>query len=161
VIQRGLRQHGGGDTPGRPPQQVPDERAADAEAQHHKLRDAEVIHQAELVIGMRVPRPVDLERAAGFAAIGVAQIHRDNAVLALELVHRVEGVVREARDRGVQPAPGDHQQREAGADLLVMNTDFAFFVERHGVSPFPVWVSTRDCFVAALLAMTTYRCHCE
>ena len=32
-----LRQHGGGDAPRRPPQQVPDERAADAEAQHQEL----------------------------------------------------------------------------------------------------------------------------
>ena len=75
---------------GRPPQQVPDERAADAEAHHHELVDAQVIHQAELVVGVRVPGPVDLERAGGLAAVGVAQVHRDAAVLVLELLDRVE-----------------------------------------------------------------------
>ena len=92
----------------------------------------EVIHQAEMVVGIGVPRPVDLERARGLAAIGVAQIRRDAAVFVLELLHRVERVVREARDRRVQPAAGDHQQREAGAGLFVMDADVAFFVERHG-----------------------------
>src|SRR6266446_6154375 len=77
------------------------------------------------------PRAVDCEWAGGLAAIGVAQIRRDNAVLALELLHRVEGVVREARDRGVQPAAGDDQQREAGADLLIVDADVTLFVERH------------------------------
>ncbi len=70
----GLRQHGCDNTIRRPPQEVPDEGAADAEAQHHELLDAQVIHQTELVIGMRIPRPVDLERAGGLAAIGVAQV---------------------------------------------------------------------------------------
>ena len=86
----GLRQHGGDHAVGRALDQVPDERAADAEAQHHELVDAEVIHQAEVVVGVGVPRPVDLERAGGLAAIGVAQVRRDAAVLALELLHGVE-----------------------------------------------------------------------
>jgi hypothetical protein len=62
-----------------------DERAADAEAQHHELPDAQVVHQAKMVVGVGVPGPVDLERAGGLPAIGVAQIRRDDAVLALEL----------------------------------------------------------------------------
>ena len=128
----GLRQHGRDDAFGRSLQQVPDEGAADAEAQHHELPDAQVIHQAELVVGVRVPGPVDLERAGGLAAVGVAQIRRDHAVLALELLHRVEGVVREARDRRVQPAAGDDHQREAGADLLVVDADVSSFIKRHG-----------------------------
>ena len=86
----GLRQHGRDDALGRPLQQVPDEGAADAEAHHHELVDAEVIHQAELVVGVGVPGPVDLERAGGLAAVGVAQVRRDAAVLALELLDRVE-----------------------------------------------------------------------
>ncbi len=58
-----LRQHGGRDAPGRSPQQVPDEGAADAEAQHQELADAQMIHQAEMVVGVGVPRSVDFERA--------------------------------------------------------------------------------------------------
>src|SRR5207245_669997 len=83
-----------------------DERAADAKAQHHELADAEVVHQAEMVVGVGVPRPVDLERARGLTAIGIAQIRRDDAILALEGLHRVEGMVRDAGDRRVQPAGG-------------------------------------------------------
>ena len=63
---------------------------ADAEAHHHELVDAQVIHQTEMVVGVRIPRPVDLERAGGLAAVGVAQVRRDAAVLALELLDRVE-----------------------------------------------------------------------
>ena len=128
----GLGQHGRDDPLGRPLQQVPDEGAADAEAQHHELRDAQVIHQAEVVVGVRVPGAVALQRAGGLAAVGVAQVRRDAAVLALELLHRVEGVVREARERGVQPATGDDHQREAGADLLVVDADVALFIKWHG-----------------------------
>ena len=86
----GLRQHGRDDSIRRPLQQVPDEGAADAEAQHHELVDAQMIHQPELVVGVGIPRPVDLERTGGLAAIGVAQVRRDAAVLPLELLDRVE-----------------------------------------------------------------------
>ncbi len=74
-----LRQHGGDGAPGRPLQQVPDERAADAEAEHHELADAEVAHQADMVVGVGVPGPIDLERPRGLAAIGFAQICRDDS----------------------------------------------------------------------------------
>ena len=94
--------------------------------------DAEVVHHAELVVGVGVPRPVDLERARGLAAIGVAQIRRDDAVFAFELFHRVKGMVREPRDRGIQPATGDDQQRKAGTDLFVMDADVTSLIERHG-----------------------------
>ena len=57
----------------------------------------QVIHQAEMVIGVGIPRPVDLERAGGLAAIGVAQVRRDAAVLSLELLDRVEGAARSSR----------------------------------------------------------------
>src|SRR4029450_8529923 len=40
----------------RPLNQVPDELAADAEAKHHELVDAEMIHQADMVVGVRIPR---------------------------------------------------------------------------------------------------------
>ena len=47
-----LRQHGGGNTIWCPSQKVPDKGAANAEAQHHELVDAQVIHQTEMVIGV-------------------------------------------------------------------------------------------------------------
>jgi hypothetical protein len=75
-----------------------------------------------MVIGIGVPRPVDVERAAAFAAIGIAQIGRDDAELALELVERVERMGRrKPRDGRVQPAAGDDQQRKAGTGLFKVN----------------------------------------
>src|SRR3979490_1568915 len=84
-----------------------------------------------MVVSVSVPWAVDRERTGGLAAIGVAQVGRDDAVLALELVERVEGVGREARDGRVQPAAGDDQQRKAGAGLFVIDANVAFFIERH------------------------------
>src|SRR5438105_4952464 len=43
----GLRRYGCDNTIGRPLQEVPDERATNAEAQRHELVDAQVIHQTE------------------------------------------------------------------------------------------------------------------
>jgi hypothetical protein len=43
------------------------------------------------VVGVCVPGPVDLERAGGLAAVGVAQVCRDTAVLVLELLDCVDG----------------------------------------------------------------------
>src|SRR5438128_7626849 len=132
AVAAGLRRHGGDDAVTGPLQQVPDERAADAEAEHHEFPDAEMIHQAEMIVGISVPWPVHFKRPRGLAALGVAQIGRDNAELALELVERVERVGREARDRGVQPATGDDQQREAGTDLLIVDADVALLIQWHG-----------------------------
>src|SRR5882724_5784468 len=127
----GPRQHGRDETLGCALQQVPDEGAADAEAQHQELPDAQVIHQAELVVGVCVPGPVDLQRAGGLAGVGVAQVRRDAAVLALELLPGVEGVVLEGRERGVQPAARDDHQREVGADRLVVNANVSLLIKRH------------------------------
>src|SRR6516225_365696 len=93
-----------------------------------------------MVVGIGLPRPVALKRARGLAALGVAQIGRDNAKLPLELVEWVERVRRKPRDRRVEPAAGDHQQREAGAGLFVMDTNLASFIERHGFLPFAIHV---------------------
>src|SRR6266446_3599558 len=128
----GLRRHGGDNAVTGPLQQIPDERAADAEAEHHEVPDAEMIHQAEMIVGIGVPWPVHCKRPRGLAALGVAQIGRDHAALALELVERVERVGREARHRGVQPATGDDQQREAGTDLLIVDADVALLIQWHG-----------------------------
>jgi hypothetical protein len=55
-----------------------------------------MIHHAEMVIGIGIPRPVDLERAGGLATVGVAQVRRDAAVLSLELPIASKGLVRPA-----------------------------------------------------------------
>src|SRR5262252_8099576 len=85
-----------------------------------------------MVVGISVPRPIDLKRTGGLATLGVAQIGRDNAKLTLALVEWVERVRREPRDRRVEPATGDHQQREARADLFVMDANLASLIEWHG-----------------------------
>ena len=66
-----------------------------------------MIHQAELVVGIGLPRPIDLDRAGGLAGGGVAQVRRDAAILSLELLDRVKGrVAREERDGRFNPPPG-------------------------------------------------------
>ena len=93
----------------------------------------QVIHQADVVVGVGVPRPIDLERAGGLAAIGVAQVGADAAELVLELRERVEGIaVVEQGGRRVQAAAGDEQQREARALFLVADADRPFLVEGRG-----------------------------
>src|SRR6266446_7957078 len=89
-----------------------------------------------MVVSIGVPRPVDLKRTGGLATLGIAQIGRDNAKLALELVEWVERVRREPRDRRVEPAAGDHHQREARADLFVMDANLASLIKRHSFSTF-------------------------
>src|ERR1700693_1814084 len=71
--------------------------------------------------------------------MGVAQVESDAAVLALELLDRVEGRITagEARDRRVQSAAGDEQQRETGTGLLEVDANGAFFVRAHGSSSSP------------------------
>src|SRR5439155_7814092 len=94
--------------------------------------------ETEMVIGICIPRPFDLERAGGLAAVGVAQVRRDAAVLSLELLDRVEGIAAgQAGDRRVQPPAGDEQQREAGTGLLIVDANGASFVEGHGNSSLP------------------------
>ena len=131
---RRLRQHGGDDAIWRALQQIPDQGAADAEAHHHELVDAEMIHQAELVVGVGIPGPVDLERARGLSGIGVAQVGGDAAVLALEFLEGVERRIGagEARNRRVQSAARDQQQRKAGTGLDIVDANVALFVKDHG-----------------------------
>src|SRR5512145_1828995 len=87
-----------------------------------------------MVVGIGVPRPIDLERPGGLAARRVAQVGRDTAVLVLEFRDRVERrpVRHEADGRVLAPA-GKDEQREARAGLLVVNADMTILVERHGV----------------------------
>src|SRR5262245_23609245 len=92
-----------------------------------------MVHDAEVVVGVGVPWPVDLQRAGRLTPIGVAQICRDAAVLCLELLDRVEGrIVLQAGNRGVQSPASDEHQWKAGAGFLEMYADSAFFVKGHG-----------------------------
>jgi len=50
-----------------------------------------VIHEGEVVVGIGVPRPVDLERARRLAARRVAQVGGDAAVLVLKSVIALNG----------------------------------------------------------------------
>jgi hypothetical protein len=95
-----------------------------------------------MVVSIGVPRPVDLKRTGGLATLGVAQIGRDYTKLALELVEWVERVRSERCDRRVEPAARDHQQREAGAGLFVINANLASLIERHAFSPFGKFMSS-------------------
>src|ERR1700674_1566282 len=89
-----------------------------------------MIHQAELVVGVGFPRPVDLDRAGGLAAGGVAQVRCDAAILSLELLNGVEGrVAGEEGYGGVQSSTGKQHQRETGPGLLIIDTNGAVFVE--------------------------------
>src|SRR5262245_13255625 len=91
-----------------------------------------MIHHTKVVIGERIPWPVDLERAGGVAAVGVAQVARDATVLALEFRDRVERSAGQTGDGRVQAAAGNEQQRKACAVLLEVDANGAFFVETHG-----------------------------
>src|SRR5580704_7927660 len=89
-----------------------------------------MIHQADLVVGVGFPRPVDLDRAGGLAAGGVAQVSCDAAILSLELLNGVEGrVAGEEGNGGVQSPARKQHQRETGPGLLIVDTNGAFFVE--------------------------------
>ena len=97
-----------------------------------------MIHQPQLVIGICIPRPIDLQRTRRLPTLGISQIHRDAAILALEFLHRIERrAVAQKPDRRVQTPAGDNQQRKPGPGLFVMDSDIAFFVERHGSSSRP------------------------
>src|SRR5438477_215444 len=142
----GLRQHGRDDTIGCPAQQVPDHRAADAESENEELVDAEVIHQAKVIVGVCVPWPVDFERAGGLPATGVAQVRSDAAVLCFELLHRIEGrVAGQVGDGRVQSPTSNHQQWEAATRLFKVNANGAFFVEAHGSSSLADLLSKQAC----------------
>ena len=64
----GLAKDGANDAVGRALHQLPGEAAADAVADEQELLDPEMIHQAELVIGERVPRVAGGNWAGGFTA---------------------------------------------------------------------------------------------
>src|SRR6478736_8095624 len=95
-----------------------------------------------MVVGVCIPRPVDLERAGGVAATRVAQVRRDAAVLPLELLDRVKRrTAGEAGDRRVQSSAGNEQKREAGTGLLEVDANSAFFVKGDSCSSLPSLLS--------------------
>src|ERR1700686_5099077 len=90
-----------------------------------------MIHQTDLVVGVGIPRPVNLYRSGGLPAGGVAQIGCDAAILSLEFLNGVEGrVAGEEGYGGVQSPSGKQHQREARPSLLIIvDTNRAFLVE--------------------------------
>src|SRR5262245_66478190 len=120
-----LAQQRGDDALRRALHQFHRERAAYAIAEEKELTDAEMVHQAELVVGERAPGIVDRYRAGGLAARGVTLVHGDDAKVALELFRDVDHRVRPDRDARVQAAAGRRQQRKARADLGVADAGVA------------------------------------
>src|SRR5262249_11351996 len=104
-----------------------------AEANDHELVDAEVIHQAELVVSIRFPRPVDLDKSNRLAAWRVAQVRCDAAILSLELFNSVERrIAGEEGNGGVQSAAREQHEREAGPDFLIVDANRALFEKLPG-----------------------------
>jgi len=134
-VTDGLAEYRGDDTLRRAFEELPGKAAADAIAHVEELANAEVVHQPQLVVGEGVPRILDRDRAARLAAIGIALVHRDAMEVVLELFHCVDHCGRPIADSRIEAAAGGDQQREAGSDLLVADTDVALLVKRHGVSP--------------------------
>src|SRR5262245_63857273 len=93
-----------------------------------------------MVVGVGIPRPVDLEWAGGLATIGVTQIRENAAVLALELLDRIERAGDQTGHPRVQRSAGDEQQRKAGTGLVIADADGASFVEL-GSSALPCLLS--------------------
>src|SRR5262249_25892127 len=96
--------------------------------------DAKLIQHAQVIVGIGIPGAVDLERAGGVAAAGIAQVGRDAAVLTLEFRDRIEWSASEGGERRIQSAARNDQQRKAGPVLLKADTNRAFFVKAHGLS---------------------------
>src|SRR5882672_12216025 len=94
-----------------------------------------------MVVGVGIPRSVDLEWPGGLATIGVAQVRENAAVLALELLDRIERAGEQPRHPRVQRSAGDEQQREAGTGFIITDANGTSFVE-FGRSGLPGLLST-------------------
>src|SRR5262249_29364881 len=134
TVSARLAQHRGHHAIGRPLEQLEDEGTPDAVAQHEKLADTEVVHEAELIVRICVPGLLDLERPSGLPGVRIAEVHADAAEVVLELLHGVEGRPRRPpRDGGIEPAPWDQEQWEPGADLFIVDAHVATLVEWHWI----------------------------
>src|SRR5262249_44915871 len=78
-----LRRNSRDDAIGRALDEIPDKGSRDAEAEDHELVDPQVIHQTDVVVGVRIPRTIDLERAGRLTG-RVAQVSVNTAELVLE-----------------------------------------------------------------------------
>src|SRR5262249_16357017 len=94
----------------------------------------ELIQHTQMVVSVGIPGAVDLKRAGGLAAVGIAQVGGDAAELALEFRDWIERPAGETGERRIQSTAGNEQQRKAGPVLLKADADGALFVESHGFS---------------------------
>src|SRR5439155_11463585 len=132
-----LAEHGRRHAPRRLPRETKRERAADAESQGEELRNAQVVHQGELIAREGAPRVVGLHGAGRLATVGVALVHRDEVEVVLEDLQRVERRPRApVAERRVQPAWSEQQKRIAGACFLVADAHWTVFEEWHTSPPF-------------------------
>jgi hypothetical protein len=120
-----VRQHRRHDTIRRPLQQIPDERPADAEAHDRELIDAQVVHQRQLVVSMRIPGTIGVDGSGRLTCVGVAEIRGNAPVFTLELPEAIERIL-QSGDRRVQSAAGDEQQWKSSPDLLVVDPNGPF-----------------------------------
>ena len=127
---------------------------------HHELVEAEMIHQRELIVGVGIPGPVDLERAGGLAGRRIAQVECDATVLVAELLHGMERRIGagDILDVRVQPAARDQQQREAGAGFLVMDADGTLFKEGHGYAVAGRCARRKECTCRSANGMRSFGC---
>ena len=93
------------------------------------LLDARTIHQGEMIIGVRIPRPVDLERPLDCPALALRKSASMQAEFVAELRNRVEGAGDQARHPRGRSLAGDEQQRKTRAGFLIGDANGAFFVE--------------------------------
>src|SRR5207237_731792 len=100
-----------------------------------ELSDSKMIHQAQLVIGVGIPRTIDFQRSCRLAARRVPKVHGDAAVFAAELLHGIEGrTATEESGSRIQAAARNDQHGEAGTGFVIVDADIAFFIKRHVVS---------------------------
>src|SRR4051794_10579687 len=128
---------GGDHTIRRPLQQVPNERASNAEADDHEPVYAQMIHQPNMVVRIRVPRAVNLKGSNGPTARGVAEVRCDATILLLKFTDSVEDV-REVRNCRVQSTAGYEQQWCARPAFHVVDAHRTTLIDRHDDSLIPV-----------------------
>src|SRR5215468_11198672 len=87
-----------------------------------------MLHQAELVVSIGFPRPIELDGTRGLTAEGIAQVRGDAAVFRLQLLDRIKGVCQRS-DRGVQSSARDQEEREAGTGFLIVDTNGTSFIK--------------------------------
>src|ERR1700730_14562191 len=95
-----------------------------------------MIHQTELVVGVGIPRPVDLDRAGGLAAGCVAQVRCDAAILSLELLNGVERRVAGEEGYGRVQSPARKARSPEARPALHIKTAIGTFPREPAISSF-------------------------